>query len=249
VLDVPLPPPVAPFGVAPPPVGPVAPPDVPLFPPPELPEDELPPLPEVPELPEEPDEPEDELPLPEEAEADGAEPLEDDVPVVPVVPVVAVVALVVVAGAALMVCVGTVNGGAPDVSVVAVPPPHAASAAHAPRPATAVAAIRASGPRLCTAERRVTTETSDVERLHAPPAVRAIVQVLLAQLVAPVAEAKVLDGPGQLGRRRGEGQELRHDLERLAGVAVDVRRVGLGLDHDLPPARRRSHPVPLARPH
>ena len=192
---------MAPFGDAPPPVGPVAPPDVPpLVPPPEVPEEELPLLPDVPEEPlDEPDEPDE----PEEPdEAEGEEPLDDEVVVVSVVAVVA--PLVVVAGEALIVCVGTVRGGAPAVSVVAVPPPHAASVAHALTPAMS-AAIRPSGFLLGTAERRVTTETSDVERLHAPPAVRAVVEVLLAELVAPVAEAKVLDGPGQLGRRRGEG--------------------------------------------
>jgi hypothetical protein len=205
-----LPPEVAPFGDAPPPVGPVAPPDVPppLVPPPEVPEDELPLLPDVPEElpdeaeepdePDEPDEPED----PDEAEVEGEEPLDDEVVVVLVVAVVW--PLVAVCGAALIVCVGTVRGGAPAVSVVAVPPPQAASVAHTPTPAIS-AAMRPSGLLLGTAERRVTTETSDFERLHAPPAVRAVVEVLLAELVAPVAEAKVLDGPGKLGQRRGEG--------------------------------------------
>jgi hypothetical protein len=207
-----------------------------------VPEDELPPLPDVPE---EPDEPDDELAPPVEADAEGEEPLEDEVEVVLVV---VVVEPVVLAGATVIVCVGTVNGGAPDVSVAAEPLPHAASAAHAPTPATTVT-IRPSGPLLRTAERRVTTKISDVERLHAPPAVRAVVEVLLAELVTPVAEAKVLDGPGQLGRRWGERQELRHYLEFLAGLPVEVRLSGRGLDHDLPPARWRPHPVPLARPH
>jgi hypothetical protein len=242
-----VPPDVAPFGDAPPPVGPVAPPDVPPpeVPPPEVPEDEFPLLPDVPEEPpdelEDPDEPEE----PDEAELEGEELFDDEVEVVFVVEVVAPL---VVAGAALIVCVGTVRGGAPDVSVVAVPPPHAASVAHALTPATS-AAMRPSGLRLGTAERRVTTETSDFERLHAPPAVRAVVEVLLAELVAPVAETKVLDGPGQLGRRRGEGQELGDDLERFAGVTIEIGLAGLGFDHDFPPGRWRSHPVLLTRPH
>jgi hypothetical protein len=154
-----LPPDVAPFGDAPPPVGPVAPPDVPpLVPPPEVPEDELPLLPDVPEEPlDEPEDPEeaDEPEDPDEAEAEGEEPLDEDVVVVFVVAVVA--PLFVAAGEELIVWVGTVRGGAPAVSVVAVPPPHAARAAHAPTPAMS-AAIRPSGFLLGTAERRVTTK-------------------------------------------------------------------------------------------
>jgi hypothetical protein len=237
---------VAPFGDAPPPVGPVAPPDVPPeVPPPDVPEDEFPLLPDVPvEPPDEPEEPE-EPEEPDEAELDGDVLFDDEVEVVLVVEVVAPL---VVAGAALIVCVGTVRGGAPDVSVVAVPPPQAASVAHALTPAMS-AAMRPIGLLLGTAERRVTTETSDVERLHAPPAVRAVVEVLLAELVAPVAEAKVLDGPGQLGRRRGEGQELGDDLERFAGLTIEIGLAGLGFDHDFPPGRWRPHPVLLTRPH
>ena len=165
---------VAPLGDAPPPVAPPdpPPPDVPPpeVPPPEVPEDEFPLLPDVPaEPPDELEEPEEPV-EPDEAELDGDVLFDDEV----VVALVEVVAALVVAGAALIVCVGTVRGGAPDVSVVAVPPPQAASDAQAPTPAMS-AAIRPSGLRFGTTERRVTTESSDVERLHTPPAVRAVV--------------------------------------------------------------------------
>jgi hypothetical protein len=173
----------------------------PLVPPPEVPEEELPMLPDVPDEPDEPDDPEvpedDELPPPEDADADGELALEDEVVVVPVVDVVD--DPVVLAGDAEIVWVGTVNGGAPAVSVVVDPPPQAARAAQALTPAATVA-IRPNRPLLSTTERRVTTGTSDLERLHASPAVRAVIEVLLAELVAPVAETKVLNGPGQLGR-------------------------------------------------
>jgi len=242
---------VAPFGVAPPPVGPVAPPEVPPPPPPLLALLVAPPLvpPEVPddEFPL-PEEPEDELPLPppDEADVEGAALPDVEVPVVLVVEVVEVV--FALAGAAVIVWVGTVNGGAPVVSVVADPPPQAASAAQMPTPAATVT-MRPRGRAVSTAVRRDTTKSSDVERLHAPPAVRAVVEVLLAKLVAPVAESKVLHGPGQLRRGGGERQQFGDHFERLAGLPVDVRPAGLGVDHDLPPGGWRPHPVPLTRPH
>jgi hypothetical protein len=245
---------VAPVGAAPPPVAPLeplgvppdVPPDVPPpLVPPDVPDDELP-LPDVPDVPDEAlPLPDGALPLPDDADVEGEPPLDDEVAVVLLVEVVEPV---VVAGADVIVCVGTVNGGAPDVSVAAEPPPHAASATQAPTPAATVA-MRPTKPLPDTAVRRLTTDTSDFERLHAPPAVRAVVEVLLAELVAPVAKAKVLHGPGQLGGRRGERQQLRDHLERLAGLAIEVGLVGLGIDHDLSPGRRRPHPVPLAHPH
>ena len=184
---------VAPFGVAPPPVGPLAPPAVPppppVVPPAEVPPPAVPP-PDVPPL----EDPDDEPPVPDDADAedDGEEPLEDDVDVVPVV---LVVVDSVAAGAAEMVAVGTVSGGVPEVSVAAEPPPHAATAAEMAAPAAR--ALRTRDARM-TAERRGTSGTSDLEWVHPPAAMRTVVQVLLAVLVAPVAKAKVLDRPRQL---------------------------------------------------
>jgi hypothetical protein len=228
----------APFGVAPPllPVGALEAPDVP---PPEVPPPDVPP-PDVPPL----DEPDDEPAVPDDADddEDGDEP-EDEVDVVPVV---LVVVEPVVAGAAEMVAVGTVSGGVPEVSVAAEPLPHAATAADTAAPAASALTMRE--PRRA-AERRGTSLPSDLEWVHPPAAMRTIVEVLLAVLVAPVAEAEVLDGPRQLGGRRREGQELTYDLERLPGLPVNIGPPGVGFDHDLTTAGWRPETVPLTRPH
>jgi hypothetical protein len=176
-------PPVAPLGETPPPVGPEAPlepePLVPLEPVPLVPDvgaDE----PDVPEL------------APEEAEPDEDEPPVDD-EVVSVVEVVDVVELVDAGGWDATVAVGTVSAGAPAVSVAGeLPPPHPARPAHSASPASAPA-IRPITSAPTTTRRRSTSSTSDVERFHPPSAVRAVVQVLLAELIAPIAEAEVLD--------------------------------------------------------
>jgi hypothetical protein len=173
--------------------------------------------------------PDDELePDDADAEVDGAEPLED---VVDVVLLVAVLAEVAVDAGAVIGVVGTVSGGTPDVSVVAEPPPQAAMPAATAAPAARGASLREAR----SAKRRTgTTEASDlVQRVHPPAAVRAVVEVLLAMLVAPVAEAKVLDRPRQLGRGRRKRQQLSDDLERLTSLAVDVDAPRLGVDHDL----------------
>jgi hypothetical protein len=97
------------------------------------------------EAPEEPAE----LP-PDEAAAEGELPAEEEVLVV----VVVVEVLDVVAGAAVIVAVGTLSAGAPEVSELAEPPPQAARPRHSATAATP--AIHPDGPPPSTALRRLT---------------------------------------------------------------------------------------------
>jgi hypothetical protein len=235
---------VAPFGVTPPPVGwlepPVLPPPPvppPVVPPPAVPPPVVPPL--VPS--------EDELEPPEDdpaAEADCDAPLEEVVEVVLLVDVV--LAVPVDAGTEIG-TVGTVSGGAPDVSVAAEPLPHAAIPAATAAPAASAMSVRVARR---VVGRRDTTGTSDFfEWVHPPAAMRTVVEILLAMLVAPVAEAKVLDRPRQLGWGWRQRQKLPDDLQRLTGLPIDVRPPGLCIDHDLTTGGRRPHPVLLTRPH
>jgi len=222
-------PPLVPPPVVPPPVVPP-----PVVPPPVVPPPVVPPL--VP--------PEDELEPPDpEADADCDAPLED---VVDVLLVVDVLDVPLDAGTAIG-AVGTVSGGEPDVSVAAEPLPQAAMPAATAAPAASAVSVRVAR---SVAGGRGITDTSDFfERFHPPAAVRAIIEVLLAMLVAPVAEAKVLNRPRQLGRGWRQRQQLPDDLQRLTGLPIDVRPPGLGIDHDLTTSGWRPHPVLLARPH
>jgi len=230
---------VAPLGVAPPPppagwLGALVPPPVP------------PPAPVFPALVSPPDElPDELLPLPDEAdvEFDAEAPLEDEVDVLFVVEAVdAVPAPAVV----VMVAVGTVSGGAPEVSVAAPPPPHAATPTAAAAPAASTARPREAR---MTTGRPGTTDPSDFERVHPPAAMGTVVEVLLAMLIAPVAEAKVVNRPRQLGRGRCQGQQLPDDLQRLTGLSIEVGAPDLGVDHDLATSGWRPHPVLLTQPH
>ena len=111
------------------------------------------------------------------------------VPVGPVAPVVPVVEAL----AAATVPLGTVIGGAAEVSPAVEPLP--------PQPASVVLsspAVASSASMRCLESGRKAPPSSGTEGFHPPAAVRAVVQVLLAQLIAPVAEAQVLDRPGEL---------------------------------------------------
>jgi hypothetical protein len=208
-------PPEVPVPLPPPPVLPVVGVAVPgTAAPPEPPEPVLPVAPEA--------APEPVLPV----EPEPVEPAAEEEPEVvePVVVVEEVDGVLVVA-----LSVGMVRVGAPEVSAVLVlPPPQAA------RPtATAAPAKRAASELVMRARRVVTTRTSGPEGVHPASAVRAVVQVLLGELVAPIAEAQVLDGPGELGGRGGQGEEDGHGLEGLVGLTVQVGAAGLGFDHYL----------------
>jgi hypothetical protein len=65
--------------------------------------------------------------------------------------------------------------------------------------------------------------------------VRTVVEISLAQLVAPWAEPQVLDGPRQRGFRRRQWKDLPEHLELLAGVAIHERVAGLDLGDELAP--------------
>jgi glycosyltransferase involved in cell wall biosynthesis len=78
---------------------------------------------------------------------------------------------------------------------------------------------------------------------------RAVVEVTLGELLAPRAGAEVLYGPGQVGRRRRQRDHHPDHLEWLAGVAVHVDAIGLGLDDHLAPGGRRAQAVALTAAH
>jgi hypothetical protein len=88
-----------------------------------------------------------------------------------------------------------------------------------------------------------------LERIHASCARRAVVEILLGELLAPGAEAQVLDRPGQPGRGWSEREQLADDLERLPGLPVDVGAGPVGLHDQLASGRRSPQPVSLAQGH
>jgi hypothetical protein len=105
--------------------------------------------------------------------------------------------LVVVVGVATLATpvVGTVSGGAPVVfAAVEDPPPPQAASALLTASTARMASVRLIGAR----------SALGAQRLHAPTAVRAVVEVLLRELIAPVTETEILDRPGQLRHRRSE---------------------------------------------
>src|SRR4051794_8325602 len=87
------------------------------------------------------------------------------------------------------------------------------------------------------------------QRGHPAAARRAVVEVLLGGLVAPVAEAQGLDRPWQVGLRRSEGEHLPHDFERLARVMVRVDLAGFGRQQQLATRGRSAQSVQLALGH
>src|SRR6476661_4145924 len=86
---------------------------------------------------------------------------------------------------------------------------------------------------------------SALEGSHSAAAGGAVVEVLLGELVAPVAEPEVLDGPWQLALGRRERQHDAGDLQLLAGLPVAVDAVRLSLDDDLAAGRWCPHAITL----
>ena len=138
----------------------------------------------------------------------------------------------------LLVSVGVIGTVVLGTSSEIFEPPQAASAA-----APSTPPISASD----RPEPRVTPSRS--ERTHATATCRAVVEVALGELLTPRAEAQGLDRPGQPRARRGEWQHPADDLERLAGLAVGVHAIGLGLDDHLASGRGCSQAVAVPGTH
>jgi hypothetical protein len=177
---------------------------------------------------------------------------EEAAPVLPVFEVEPEVLVVVVfvlevedvsLGGALL--VGIVRVGDPAVSAGVEPPPPQAETPTA----SATPAARAAIALAMRVRREVTAWTSGPEGIHPTPAMRTIVEILLSKLIAPIAEAEVLDRPRQLRRGGGQGQDDGYGLERLGGLPVQVGAPGLGLNHDLSPRGGRAQAVLLVEPH
>jgi hypothetical protein len=152
---------------------------------------------------------------------------------------------------------GTVSDGVGVVSaeVLAPPPPQPASAAARATPAPSadshrrLTIIRALSRESSLSPPRCLPGRSVAQRLHPPAAMRAVVEILWLELVAPVAEAQILDRPGEVGRGWRQRQQLSDDLKPLARLAIHVHAIGFGFDDHLTAGRGRPHPILLARPH
>jgi hypothetical protein len=83
------------------------------------------------------------------------------------------------------------------------------------------------------------------QRSHTPAARGTVVEVPLGVLVAPRAEAQVLDRPRQPRVRRRQGQHLAHHLQLLARLAIHVDLLGLRRHHHLAAGRRGPQSVSL----
>jgi hypothetical protein len=159
--------------------------------------------------------------------------------VAPVVPVLAEAPVDALAPALSSVLwVSGTSGGTLDGALSAtVVPPQAASAT-----ALRVPPSNASDREPCAIDSRP-------ERTHATPAGRAVVEVALRELLAPRAEAKVLDRPGKLRSRRREREQIADHLEGLAGVAVGVDPLGIGLDDHLAAGRGDAQAIAVVVAH
>ena len=160
--------------------------------------------------------------------------------VAPVVPVLAEAPVDALAPALSSVLwVSGTSGGTLDGALSAtVVPPQAASAT-----ALRVPPSNASDREPCAIDSR------PEERTHATPAGRAVVEVALRELLAPRAEAKVFDRPGKLRSRRREREQLADHLEGLAGVAVGVDPLGIGLDDHLAAGRGDAQAIAVVVAH
>jgi hypothetical protein len=145
-------------------------------------------------------------------------------------------------GGALL--VGTVSVGTPAVSVVPEPPPpHAVMPTASATPAENAAKERARP------MRRDVMCLLGLERIHATPAMWAVVEILLRELVTPIAETEVLDRPRQLGERGSERQQHGHHLELFAALSVDVCAPASGFDDHLAASGGGPEAVLLIDPH